>query len=274
MGVRKLIALAYCIDAATSQSAFLQSHLDNTTANTTVNATTYGALGSTVSQCGSDYHRIYIIRHGERWDKYSGLNECGKARAKHLVEIFGEGHSGPRSMPEELYAFDYSRSGPLARSQQRCSQTLEDLAKDLGKTVKYVPSSNPGTWNAYPTDCHHSPPACTQDTVAAEVLHEQIQDVPTIIVAWEHSNIHLLVHALTGNEEWSQKVAGDKWPDCEFGRVISIHFKRGEDGKYHHCSFHLSDQKCAACHSPYCNNDCEDCCKKPVCQSHSYCHSR
>lgn len=255
MGVRKLIALAYCIDAATSQSAFLQSRLDNTTANTTVNATTYGALGSTVSQCGSDYHRIYIIRHGERRDKYSGLNACGKARAKHLVEIFGKGHSGPRSSPEELYAFDYTRSGSLARSQQRCSQTLEDLAGDLGKTVKYVPYSNPGTWPAYHTDScteHHSKEACTQDTVAAEVLHEQIQDVPTIIVAWEHSNIKYLVQALTG--AWYDKAVD--WPSSEFGRVISIHFKRYGPGQYHHCSFDVFDQQCSACY-PKC--PCSDC---------------
>jgi hypothetical protein len=67
MGVRKLIALASCINATTSQSAFLQSHLENTIANTTVNATTYGALGSTGSACPStsDHRRIYIIRHGE-----------------------------------------------------------------------------------------------------------------------------------------------------------------------------------------------------------------
>jgi len=50
MGVRQLIVLAYCIDATTSQTAFLQRRPVNTTANTTVNTTTYGAHGSTARQ--------------------------------------------------------------------------------------------------------------------------------------------------------------------------------------------------------------------------------
>lgn len=45
-----MIVLAYCIDATTSQTAFLQRRPVNTTANTTVNTTTYGAHGSTARQ--------------------------------------------------------------------------------------------------------------------------------------------------------------------------------------------------------------------------------
>jgi len=135
MGVRKLIALAYCIDAATSQSAFLQSHLDNATANPTGNGTTFGALGSSVGECGSDYRSIYIIRHGERWGPKSALDECGLARAKHLIDVFGQNRPHTLSKESEFYAFNYQESS-TPDSHQRCRETLDDLAGSFPEKKK------------------------------------------------------------------------------------------------------------------------------------------
>jgi hypothetical protein len=276
MGVRKLIAFAYCVDAATSQSAFLQSHLDNATANPTGNGTTFGALGSSVGECGSDYRSIYIIRHGERWDKNSELNECGLARAKHLIDVFGQNRPHALSKESEFYAFNYQESS-TPDSHQRCRETLHDLAGSFPdeETIKYpscTPSQRsspepserkkcqptpPDTWAPHPEikqPCDPTHLSCIQDQVAAKVLHDRIQHVPSIIVAWEHTNIKHLVHYLADTSKEIEKAVD--WPCSEFGRVIDIHYKRWGSG-YHYCKTHVFDQSCSACHSHACpHKDC------------------
>jgi len=272
MGVRKLVAFAYCVDAATSQSAFLQSHLDNATANPTGNGTTFGALGSSVGECGSDYRSIYIIRHGERWGPKSALDECGLARAKHLIDVFGQNRPHALSKESEFYAFNYQESS-TPDSHQRCRETLDDLAGSFPekKTIKYplctasqrshesakCQPKPPETWAPHPDiePCNPKAKSCTQDQVAAKVLHDRIQHVPSIIVAWEHTNIKHLVHYLAGTSLPKEiEKAVDPWHSCEFGHVIDIHYKRWGSG-YHYCSIHMFDQHCSACHSHTCHID-------------------
>lgn len=230
MGVRKLIAFAYCIVATTSQMAFLQSRPDNTTANTTVTTTTYAAQDSAVSACPSDHRRIYIIRHAERKGPNSCLNECGWDRAAHLADIFGR-HAHGWSSPERIYAFDYRHSS-WSTSCQRCFETVELLGKSLGVRVQYAEDAS----LLGVSGCSYE--GCAQDKAAADLLHHQIQDVSTIMVAWEHVNIKYLVYFLTS--EMPQDIID--WSPSDYHSVVDIRYAKGTDGKYHHCAIHMGNQ--------------------------------
>jgi hypothetical protein len=253
MGVRQLIVLAYCVVATTSQTAFLQSRPVNTTANTTANTATYGAYGSTASACPSDHRRIYIIRHAERRDGYSCLNECGWDRAAHLVGLFGRDANG-WSSPDEIYAFNYEYS-TWSTSCQRCQETVELLGKNLDLPVQYAEDKSlPGVPGCSTT----GEVACAQDKAAAQLLHDQIQHVSTIMVAWEHMNLGYLVNFLIGEVPEQIK----DWSDSNYDSVVDIRYAKGSDGVYHHCEIQVLSQgynplpnhgahsatSCPACH--------------------------
>jgi len=226
MGVGKLIVLAYCIDATTSQTAFLQGRPASATANTTVGATTHDAYDSTASACGSDHRRIYIIRHAERKDGNACLNECGWDRAAHIADAFGRDANG-WSSPELIYAFNYEYSS-ISGSCQRCRETVELLGQSLGVPVQYAENAPlPGDYECSWARHRASHSSCAQDKAAAAFLHEQIQSVKTIMVAWEHVNIPYLVSFLTGdNIDWS---------GSDYGSVVDVRYKLEQDGAWHHC---------------------------------------
>lgn len=131
------------------------------------------------------------------------------------------------------------RSSPEASERKKCQPTPPD------------------TWAPHPEvkqPCDPTHLSCIQDQVAAKVLHDRIQHVPSIIVAWEHTNIKHLVHYLADTSKEIEKAVD--WPCWEFGRVIDIHYKRWGSG-YHYCKTHVFDQSCSACHSHACpHKDC------------------
>lgn len=147
-------------------------------------------------------------------------------------------------------------SREVSRRKKTIKYPLCTASQRSHESAKCQPKP-PETWAPHPDiePCNPKAKSCTQDQVAAKVLHDRIQHVPSIIVAWEHTNIKHLVHYLAGTSLPKEiEKAVDPWHSCEFGHVIDIHYKRWGSG-YHYCSIHMFDQHCSACHSHTCHID-------------------
>jgi len=168
----------------------------------------------------ADVKRIFIIRHAERHDGLSCLNECGWDRAQWYATWFEERDD---HHPSKIYAFDY-RASEWKTSCQRCAQTASWVAKEFGHSIHYVTCQDQSDKSEL-----------DQDRKMAQHLRHRIQDsdMSTILVFWEHENIPKLLRAL------SDEKLGFDWEDADYDSYLELHYSKEcgaeHDGKFHHC---------------------------------------
>ena len=165
---------------------------------------------------------IYVIRHGEkRFDEgnhsdydYACLSEKGWARAYNLKSLFGSSPTHPFRTPQALYSASYAntidcREGDGWYRTQATIAPLADLTPGgLGLVIDNTTGWLPHLCRAEERgDCNHNasdPLAephgfgmCCNMGAAAKMKAKLAEPgVGTILVVWEHANIHNLVHAL------------------------------------------------------------------------------
>lgn len=132
-------------------------------------STTLAALALAGATLATAQSTLYLIRHGEKPSKGSGLNAQGQQRAQCLRNVFGSS-SG--------YDIQYimAEMPQPDGSQQRPYDTVQPLANDLGITID--------------TSCQRDDANCVANVV------DNYNGGGNILLCWEHQRLTDIVAAL------------------------------------------------------------------------------
>jgi hypothetical protein len=150
-----------------------------------------------------DFSTIYIIRHGEKSPPSIGcLSDEGILRSKNLLNIF-DGNSFEK--PDYIFTCNYSD----ILDCERCIQLGVPLAKHLNIKI----NKDYGYWFWKGGD----------NKIAEEVLDIISKKNVTILIIWEHENIHKVCKYL------GQTVP--EWDDDDYDSIYKFQIKKNKEIK-------------------------------------------
>jgi len=152
---------------------------------------------------------IVIIRHGEKPDKGDHLSDIGERRAKYLARCMSQ-RAPTTALPIGRPSYVMASHG-MSEHSQRPIETVLPLAKALGLQLD--------------SDLYFK-----ETKGFAQHIQDVLKPGMTLVAAWHHGEIGLLVKELLGQEKWR---LGDlawpsEWPKrCGSGLYTEPKFKRG-----------------------------------------------